>query len=100
VALSFLYRVFCRVLQLIRLCCRKGTAVAIKIVILRHEVTALRRQIHRPVLQPTDRAVLSSLWRLVARSDQEERSSPRIVVAYLDLRRETLPATLQRPAKT
>ncbi len=53
-ALSFLYRAFCRVLQLIRFSCRKDTDLAIKVVMLRHEVTVLRRQIHRPALQPAE----------------------------------------------
>ena len=70
-ALSLLYRAFCRVLQLIRLSCRKETDLAIEVVMLRHEVTVLRRQIHRPVLQPADRAVLSGLWRPLARSRKD-----------------------------
>ena len=70
-ALSFLYRAFCRVLQLIRLSCRKDTDLAIEVVMLRHEVTVLRRQIHRPALQQADRAVLSGLWRLLARSRKD-----------------------------
>ena len=60
-----------RVLQLIRLSCRKNTDLAIEVVQLSHEVTVLRRQIHRPVLQPADRAVLSGLWRLLARSRKD-----------------------------
>jgi len=71
VALSFLYRAFCRVLQLIRFSRRKDADLAIEVVILRHEVTVLRRQIHRPALQPADRAVLSALWRLLARSRKD-----------------------------
>jgi len=66
-ALSFLYRVFCSVLQLIWLTCRKDTDLAIEVVILRHEVAVLRRQVHRPALQPSDRAVLAGLWRLLPR---------------------------------
>jgi hypothetical protein len=62
-ALSFFYRSFCRVLQLIRLSCRKDTDLAIEIVVLRHEVAVLRRQVHRPALQPVDRALLAGLWR-------------------------------------
>ena len=68
---SFLYRAFCRVLQLIRLSGRKDTDLAIEVVMLRHEVTVLRRQIHRPALQRADWAVLCALWRLVARSRKD-----------------------------
>jgi len=67
VILSFLYRAFCRVLQLIRLIGRSGTDLAIEVVMLRHEVAVLRRQVHRPALQPADRAVLAGLARLLPR---------------------------------
>jgi hypothetical protein len=41
--LSFLYRAFCRFLQLIRLIGRGDTDLAIEVVMLRHEVAVLRR---------------------------------------------------------
>jgi putative transposase len=63
--LSFLYRAFCRVLQLIRLVFRRDTDLAIEVVMLRHEVAVLRRQVHRPALEPADRAVLAGLARLL-----------------------------------
>jgi putative transposase len=63
--LSFLYRAFCRVLQLIRLIGRSDTDLAIEVVILRHEVAVLRRQVQRPALEPADRAVLAGLARLL-----------------------------------
>jgi putative transposase len=65
--LSFLYLAFCRALQLIRLVGRSDTDLAVEIVMLRHEVTVLRRQVHRPALEPADRAVLSGLARLLPR---------------------------------
>ena len=66
-ALSFLYLAFVRVVQLVRLSCRTQNDLAIEIVVLRHEVAVLRRQVHRPALEPTDRAVLAGLVRLLPR---------------------------------
>ena len=63
--LSFLYRAYCRVLQLIRLIGRSDTDLAIEVVMLRHEAAVLRRQVHRPALEPADRAVLAGLARLL-----------------------------------
>ena len=59
-ALSFLYRAFCRVLQLVRLISRRDTDFAIDVVVLRREVAVLIRQVHRPVLESADRAVLAA----------------------------------------
>lgn len=67
VTLSLLYRAFCRALQLIRLTCRSNTDLAVEVVMLRHEVAVLRRQVHRPLLQPADRAVLAGFARLLSR---------------------------------
>jgi putative transposase len=65
-SLSFLYQAFCRVLQLVRLMGRSDEDLAVEVVMLRHEVTVLRRQVHRPVLEPADRAVLAALARLLS----------------------------------
>jgi hypothetical protein len=43
-ALSFLYRAFCSILQLIRFFRPKDADLAIEVVILGHEVTVLRRR--------------------------------------------------------
>lgn len=53
-ALSFLYLAFVRLLQLVRLGQRDGDELAVEIVMLRHEVAVLRRQVVRPALQPPD----------------------------------------------
>jgi putative transposase len=57
-ALSFLYLAFTRILQLVRLGRRDSDELAIEIVMLRHEVAVLRRQVVRPSLRPSDRALL------------------------------------------
>jgi len=62
-----LYRAFCRLLQLIRLTCRSDTDLVVEVVLLRHEVAVLRRQVPRPVLQPADQAVSAGLARLLSR---------------------------------
>ena len=64
-ALSFLYVAFVRLLQFLRLRRTERDELAIEIVMLRHEVAVLRRQLARPLLQPRDRALLASLARLL-----------------------------------
>ena len=66
-ALSFLYLAFTKTLQLVRLGQRDGDDLAIGIVILRHELAVLRRQVLRPALEPQDRALFAELSRLMAR---------------------------------
>jgi len=67
VTFSFLYQAFCHVVQLIRPIGRSGTDLGIDVVVLRHEVAVLRRQVHRPALEPADRGVLAGLARLLPR---------------------------------
>ncbi|MGO9917280.1 MAG: hypothetical protein ACLQIB_21595 [Isosphaeraceae bacterium] len=53
-ALSLLDWAFVRVLELVQLF-PKETSLAVEVVMLRHEVAVLRRQAHRPAIQPADR---------------------------------------------
>jgi len=66
-ALSFLYLAFSRILQLVHLNRRDRDELAIEVVVLRHEVSVLRRQVVRPALRPSDRALLAGLGRLLDR---------------------------------
>src|SRR5450759_1484576 len=67
-ALPFLYVAFVRLLQLFWLRRRERDELAIEVVMLRHEVAILRRQVNRPSLRPADRAVLAGLSRLVSKA--------------------------------
>jgi hypothetical protein len=65
-ALSFLYVVFVRLVQLLRLFRRDNGELAIELVMLRHEVAVLRRHVARPALRPSDRALFAGLSRLLS----------------------------------
>ena len=52
-------------LQLLQLFRRDNEDLAIELVLLRHEVAVLCRQVARPALRPSDRALLAGLSRLL-----------------------------------
>jgi len=66
-ALSSPYIAFVRILQLFRLVRHDNEDLAVEVVMLRHEIAVLRRQVARPALRSTDRAVLAGLSRLLDR---------------------------------
>jgi transposase InsO family protein len=67
VPISICYIAVLRVLQLIVLRFRSAQDKDLKIVVLRHELAILRRQVGRPAFQTADRAFLAAASRLLPR---------------------------------
>ena len=66
-ALSFLYRLACRALELVRVHRMKAFAKDVEILILRHQLSVLRRQVKKPRLTWSDRALIALFSHLVPR---------------------------------
>jgi hypothetical protein len=69
---SLAYQLLRQILQMLTQLARDGGAKDVELLVLRHEVTVLRRQVHRPPLQPADRVVLAVLSRLLPRARWSE----------------------------
>jgi hypothetical protein len=65
---SLVYLLLRQVLQMLTQLARDDGAKDVEILVLRHQVAVLRRQVHRPDLQPGDRMVLAVLSRLLPRT--------------------------------
>ena len=66
--LHFGYLILCQILRLVAQGMRGERSKDVEILVLRHQVAVLRRQVARLDLEPTDRAVLSALSRLLPRT--------------------------------
>jgi hypothetical protein len=56
---SLVYLLLRQVLQMLTQLARDGGAKDVELLVLRHQVAVLRRQVHRPALEPADRVVLA-----------------------------------------
>src|ERR1039458_9267040 len=90
---ALLYIAFVRLLRLLRFSRSGQEDLAIEVVMLRHEVGVLRRQVARPALWPADRAVLAGLnvmkggllrWELWVLSGTTQQGRPRTRCCTLD----------------
>jgi len=61
------YLTLCRSIQLLVLLARSDTAKDLEILVLRHQLAVLRRQVARPRLKPADRTLLAALSRALPR---------------------------------
>jgi putative transposase len=67
VLVSFVYVVACRLFALVLLLARSDRSKELELLVLRHELSILRRQARRPRLAETDRLVLAALSRVLPR---------------------------------
>jgi hypothetical protein len=61
------YLMLCRSIQLLAMLARGDAAKDLEILVLRHQLTVLRRQTARPRLEPADRALLAAISRVLPR---------------------------------
>jgi hypothetical protein len=64
---SLMYLLVRQILQMLTQLARDGGAKDVELLVLRHEVAVLRRQVTRPNLQPADRVMLAAVSRLLPR---------------------------------
>lgn len=87
--------------MLLRFC--GATAKDIEILVLRHQLAVLRRQVNHPALQPADRVLLAALSRLLSRTRWNTfMVTPATLLRWhreLVARKWTLPLPKMRPGR-
>jgi hypothetical protein len=66
--LSLLYWGLRRLLELVVIALRSEEAKEVEILVLRHQLCVLKRQVKRPDLKPHDRAILAAASRVLPKS--------------------------------
>src|SRR5215216_6654190 len=61
------YLTLCRSIQLLALLAHGDAAKDLELLVLRHQLSVLRRQVPRPRLEPADRALLAAISRVLPR---------------------------------
>jgi len=64
---KLVYIALCRLIALLALFARGDAAKDLEILVLRHQLTVLRRQLPRPRLEPADRVLLAAISRVLPR---------------------------------
>jgi putative transposase len=62
------YLMLCRTIQLLAPLARGDAAKDLELLVLRYQLAVLRRQVPRPRLEPTDRALLAAISRALPRA--------------------------------
>src|SRR3954469_15565430 len=68
--LSFVYLAVSSLLKLLVRRCRSDVVSEVELIVLRHQVKVLRRQVEQPRLLPADRALLAALTGALSRERQ------------------------------
>jgi putative transposase len=70
VAPSLVYVLACRLFELVLLLARRDRSKELEMLVLRHELSILRRQVRRPQFTPRDRLLLAAFSRGVAQTSR------------------------------
>ena len=76
-SVSLVYLLLRQLLGMFTQLARDGGAKDVELLVLRHQVAVLRRQVRHPRLEPADRVVLAALARLLPPLAGRSSSSPR-----------------------